>query len=83
MAIIPDRMHHLDLDLFKYQVTYIRSMLKDLCGQVAVDELDHGLAMISRFPGLKIFKHGLENIKWFTADEFRNMMKVFSLSLKV
>lgn len=70
-------MHHLDLGLFKYQVTYTRSMLKDLCGQVAVNELDHRLATISRFPGLKIFKHGLENIKRFTADEFRNMMKVF------
>jgi len=70
-------MHHLDLGLFKYQVTYTRNMLKDLCGQVAVDDLDHRLATIPRFPGLKIFKNGLENIKWFTADEFRNMMKVF------
>jgi hypothetical protein len=70
-------MHHLDLGLFKYQVTYTRNMLKDLCGQVAVDDLDHRLATIPRFPGLKIFKNGLENIKRFTADEFRNMMKVF------
>ena len=70
-------MHHLDLGLFKYQVTYTRNMLKDLCGQVAVDDLDHCLATIPRFPGLKIFKNGLENIKRFTADEFRNMMKVF------
>jgi hypothetical protein len=77
MAIIPDRMHHLDLGLFNYQVTYSREMLKQLCGQVAVDELDNRLANIPRFPGLKIFKNGLENIKRFTADEFRNMMKVF------
>ena len=70
-------MHHLDLGLFKYQVTYTRNMLKDLCGQVAVNDLDHRLATIPRFPGLKIFKNGLENIKRFTADEFRNMMKVF------
>ena len=70
-------MHHLDLGLFKYQVTYTRNMLKDLCGQAAVDDLDHHLATIQRFPGLKIFKNGLENIKRFTADEFRNMMKVF------
>jgi len=70
-------MHHLDLGLFNYQVMYTRAMLKDLCGQVAVDELDNRLAMIPRFPGLKIFRNGLENIKRFTADEFRNMMKVF------
>ena len=77
MAIYPDRMHHLDLGLFSYQVTYTREMLKDLCGQVAVDELDRRLATIPRFPELKIFKHGLENIKRFTANEYHNMMKIF------
>src|SRR5215475_16147115 len=77
LATIPDRMHHLDLELFNYQVTYTRELIKDLCGQVAVNELDNRLANIPRFPGLKIFKNGLENIKRFTADEFRNMMKVF------
>lgn len=76
-ATIPDRMHHLDLGLFNYQVTYTRELLKELCGQIAVDELDNRLANIPRFPGLKIFKNGLGNIKRFTADEFRNMMKVF------
>ena len=70
-------MHHLDLGLFNYQVTYTRELLKEYCGQIAVDKLDNRLAGIPRFPGLKIFKNGLENIKLFTADEFRNMMKVF------
>ena len=70
-------MHHLDLGLFNYQMTYTRGLLKSLCGQVAVNELDNHLSSILRFPELKIFKHGLENIKRFTADEFRNMMKVF------
>src|SRR2546421_7447710 len=70
-------MHHLDLCLFNYQVMYTRVMLKDLCGQVAVDELDNRLATIPQFSRLKIFRNGLENIKRFTADEFHNMMKVF------
>ena len=77
LATVSDRMHHLDLRLFNYQVTYTREILKDLCGQVAVDELDKRLAAIPKFPGLKIFKHGLGNIKRFTANEYRNMMKVF------
>ena len=76
-ATIPDRMHHLDLGLFNYQVTYTRDLLKEWCGQIAVDELDNRLGKIPRFPGLKIFKNGLENIKRFTANEFQNMMKVF------
>ena len=70
-------MHHLDLGLFNYQVTFTRELLKELCGQVAVNKLDNHLSSIPRFPGLKIFKNGLENIKRFTANEFRNMMKVF------
>lgn len=81
-ATIPDRMHHLDLGLFKYQVTYTRDMLKDLCGQAAVDKLDYRLATMSRFPGLKIFKNGLENMNRFTANEFRNMMKVFLFAVE-
>src|ERR1044071_1297081 len=63
-------MHHLDLGLFNYQVTFTRELLKELCGQVVVNELDNRLSSIPRFPGLKIFKR-------FTANEFRNMMKVF------
>ena len=81
-ATIPDRMHHLDLGLFNYQVTYTRELLKEMCGQIVVDELDNRLARIPRFPGLKIFKNGLKIIEQFTADEFRNMMKVFIFVIK-
>ena len=77
LATIPDRMHHLDLGLFNYQVVFTRELFKELCGQVAVAELDSRLSSIPRFPGLKIFKNGLENIKGFPANEYRNMMKVF------
>lgn len=70
-------MHHLDLGLFNYQVTFTREILKTICGQVAVNELDERLAAIPRFSGLKIFKHGLGNIKRFTANEYRSMMKIF------
>src|SRR3954468_2544203 len=76
-ATIPDRMHHLDLGLFNYQVTYTREMLKELCGQIAVNELDSRLARVPRFPRLKLLKNGLENIKRFTANDFWNIMKVF------
>jgi len=51
-------MHHLDLGLFNYQVVYTREMLKKLCGQAVINELDQHLSQIPRFPGLKIFKMG-------------------------
>jgi hypothetical protein len=67
-------MHHLDLGLYKYQVEYTRELLKEWCGTGGVAEFDDRLGKISRFPGLKLFKHRLGNIKRFTADEFRAMM---------
>ena len=74
-ACLPDRMHHLDLGLYKYQVEYTRELLKEWCGTDGVIEFDNQLGKIPHFPGLKLFKHGLGNIKRFTADEFRAMMR--------
>lgn len=68
-------MHHLDLGLFKYQVEFSRDLIKEWCGSNGVIEFDNRLAKIPRFPGLKLFKHGLGNIKRFTAEEFRAMMR--------
>jgi len=56
LATYPDRMHHLDLGLFNYQVIYTREMLKNLCGQVAVDELDKRLAAIPSFLASRYLK---------------------------
>ena len=74
-ATVPDRMHHCDLGLFNYQVCFTRILIKEFCGQEGIDEFDHRLAAIPRFPELKLFKHGLGNIARFTAAEFRHMMK--------
>jgi len=65
-------MHHLDLGLFHYQIEYTRQLLPN----VLVDKLDHRLATIPRYPGLKIFSNGLQSIARLTADEYRNLMKV-------
>jgi len=56
-------MHHLDLGLYKYQVEYTRELLKEWCSTHGVAEFDDRLGKISRFPGLKLFKHVLDNIK--------------------
>lgn len=69
-------MHHLDLGLFHYQIVYTRSLLQAKCKPGVLNEFDIRLGQIPRFSGLKIFKNGLENVKRFTADEYRNMMKV-------
>jgi hypothetical protein len=38
--------------------------------------MDRRLAKIPRFPGLKIFSHGIQSIARLTADEYKNLMKV-------
>ncbi|CAG8830827.1 14404_t:CDS:1, partial [Cetraspora pellucida] len=57
-------------------------MLNNLCENVAIDKLNQCLAKMPRFPELKVFKKGLENIKYSTANEFHNIMKVFLFVIK-
>jgi hypothetical protein len=73
---VPDRMHHLDLGLFHYQILYTKELLKKQYGNTLNDEIDSRLAAIPRFPELKIFTSGLRSISRLTADEYRNLMKV-------
>ena len=54
-ATIPDRLHHLDIGLFKYQLEYSRQFLKTYVGQEAVNEMDKRLSLIPFFSNLKIF----------------------------
>ena len=75
-ATVPDRMHHLDLGLFHYQIEYTQDLLRMQHGRSLVDELDRRLAAIPRFPGIKIFASGLQLISRLTANEYRNLMKV-------
>lgn len=74
-ACIPDRMHHLDLGLYNYQVTFTQDLLREWCGSIGVTEFDNRLTKIPRFPSLKLFRKGLGNIKRFTAADYRAMMR--------
>jgi hypothetical protein len=69
-------MHHLDLGLFKYQIDFFRTLLRNQFGKHPVDEMDRRLAKIPRFPGLKIFANGIQSISRLTANEYRDLMKV-------
>ena len=69
-------MHHLDLDLFQYQIIFIRDLLKMQHGNFLMDEMDRRLAKIPRFNNLKIFKNGLQSISRLTANEYHDLIKV-------
>ena len=67
-------MHHLDLGLFRWQIELTLDLLK-LHDNKLVDELDRRLAMIPRYPDLKVFPKGLQSIARLTASEYRSLMK--------
>ena len=75
-ATVPDRMHLLDLGITKYLLEFTRSYLHSKVNAKAVKEMDHRLCAIPRYSGLTILKNGLENVSKFTADNYRNIMKV-------
>ena len=74
--MVIDRMHHLDLGLFNYQITFTYNLLKELHRASILDKLDNRLANIPRFPELKIFKNGIQSLSRITANEYHNLMKV-------
>ncbi|GBC24765.2 hypothetical protein GLOIN_2v1879550 [Rhizophagus irregularis DAOM 181602=DAOM 197198] len=78
LATVPDRMHHLDLGLFCYQIIFTCDILKlqHVNGNKLVEEVDHRLAAIPRFPAIKIFSNGLQSIARLTANEYQSLMKV-------
>lgn len=69
-------MHHLDLGLFSYQISFTYEILRLQLGNVLIDEVNRRLAAIPRFPDLKIFSNGLQSIARLTANEYRSLMKV-------
>lgn len=75
-ATAPDRMHMLDLGITKYLLEFTREYLQRKVSNKAVKEMDHRLCAIPRYPGLIVVKNGLENVSKFTANDYRNIMKV-------
>ncbi|RHZ87464.1 hypothetical protein Glove_34g107 [Diversispora epigaea] len=74
-ATVPDRMHHLDLGLFKYQIEFTTELLKLKPGKL-VDNMNKRIAKIPRHSGLKVFKKGVQSLSRLTASEYRDMMKI-------
>ncbi|RHZ57358.1 hypothetical protein Glove_390g3 [Diversispora epigaea] len=71
-ATVPNRMHHLDLGLFRYQIEYTKELLE----KSLEDKMNRRITIIPRHPGLKIFTKGVQSIARLTASEFRDLMKV-------
>ncbi|RHZ74559.1 hypothetical protein Glove_221g5 [Diversispora epigaea] len=67
-ATVPDRMHHLDLGLFKYQIEFTMELLKK---KKSLNKVNERIADIPRHSQLKVFKKEIQ-LSRLTA----NMMKI-------
>ena len=76
LVTVPDKMHHLDLGLFCWQIEFILELLRLQYDNKLVDKLDYRLATISRYLELKVFLKGLQSITRLTANEYRSLIKV-------
>ena len=79
-ACVPDRMHHIDLGLFKYQWDFTQDLLKEVGGTELQKKMDDRLRQIPRFPGLKLFSK-VGQLKMMTAGDFRHVMKIALFTL--
>ncbi|RHZ66447.1 hypothetical protein Glove_307g34 [Diversispora epigaea] len=71
-ATVSDRMHHLDLGLFKYQIEFTMELLKK---KKSLNKVNERIADISRHLQLKVFKKGIQ-LSRLTASEYRDIMKI-------
>jgi len=73
-ATVPNRIYHLNLGLFHYQIDYIWDLLKNQHDKSLVDKIDRQLAEIPRFSELKIFTNRIQSR--LTVNKYHNLMKV-------
>jgi hypothetical protein len=74
-------MHHADLGLFQYQLRFTVELLNLRHGNGPIRILEERLSQIPRYPNLKVFKNGFERLKWLTASEYRNLMRITLFAL--
>ena len=68
-ACVSDQMHYIDFGLFKYQLEYTQSILKEAGGTELQKDFDDRLRKIPRFPGLKLINK-LGHLKMATASDY-------------
>ncbi|RHZ79456.1 hypothetical protein Glove_145g8 [Diversispora epigaea] len=84
-ATVPDRMHHLDLGLFKYQIEFTTELLKLKPGKL-VDDINKRIAKIPRHSGLKLHSwiyHIVDTIRehrainGYTTETYESLHKTY------
>ncbi|POG81150.1 hypothetical protein GLOIN_2v1763776 [Rhizophagus irregularis DAOM 181602=DAOM 197198] len=79
-ACISDRMHYIDLRLFKYQLEFTQEILKKVRGLELQKIFDERLRQIPCFSGLKLLSK-VSQLKVMTASDYRHIMKIVIFAL--
>jgi hypothetical protein len=72
---VSDRMHHIDLGLFKYQLEFTQEILKKVGGLELQKIFNERLRHIPRFPGLKLLSK-VGQLQVMIASNYRHIMKI-------
>ncbi|RHZ84123.1 hypothetical protein Glove_85g60 [Diversispora epigaea] len=73
--VISDRMHHLDLGLFHYQIKFTQALFQKQDSSL-VGKIDDRLSKIPRFQKFQMFTNELQLIFRMTVKEYRILMKI-------
>ena len=69
-------MHHLDLGLFQYQLSFTKALILKQCGKSTIDDMNHRVTLIPHYQDLKSFSNGFLHLTLLTASEYRSLMKI-------
>ena len=69
-------MHHFDLELFYYQINFIKKLIKEQCNSFFLNKMNHYLSEISHYPNLKIFSSSIQLIFRLIASKYHDLIKV-------
>ncbi|RHZ86224.1 hypothetical protein Glove_53g63 [Diversispora epigaea] len=75
-ATVPDRMHHLDLGLFHYQLSFTKALILEQCGKSFIDKMNNRVKLIPHYQDFKSFFNGFLHLTLLTASEYRSLMKI-------
>ncbi|RHZ76830.1 hypothetical protein Glove_189g4 [Diversispora epigaea] len=56
-ATVPDRMHHLDLGLFHYQLSFTKALILEQCRKSFIDKMNNRIKLIPHYQDLKSFSN--------------------------
>ncbi len=79
-ACVPDRMYHIDLGLFKYQLEFIQDILKEVREIELQKEFDTHLRQVLHFLDLKLLSK-LGQLKVITTADYYYIMKIALFAL--